>query len=599
MLSSKFPLTSVDVKQSYVEVDGPNDKLQPWPCPDHDCNYCDEHFRHIDILSSQLACGTTGTLIAVQQRRRSGCSRLVHRHSVEKRSKDKQRELLRRANPDLSAHRDIDAFNFTQANGAQYDWQPSRNPQYRLVSILPYLATEPLASNAALLFALTQYRIKYTLEQWATFDITSFVTHGDILLAAEFNPWCVIMHGSGYGNVVPFEQAATHRDDTVGYPRAHILLEAQPSLMDFLFKMIELAAQKQAALDEIFSRLTVPKKFDAVQLPPEPNRDGQARYSTADDTPVAPLESVSISDSEAVVVHRSKRALEVFKEMFATDVEDSTQSSRNSAGSAVVFGMPESGRIVFHRPHPTPKIDPIMLRAMGKRLRKWFGFGNEGHDLGRGHDTCAGYHVLRTHTLGKHVRCRAHNSLEDFKLDFMDLSLMQHSYTFAGGPTHLPREDASGKIVPGESSHTHTWRAAEKLLTTGKVRAVGITNFSISRGDYSYHGYHRASSPSTRTSPLPPRAFLRLLVRPTTMSADPTLVEQITLVDVGSLYYFLNPCAVCADALNPRAYRQLLFDIRTNSATAALLTHQYANELCIKSPIVSSDGIQAPYTRTL
>ena len=30
--------------------------------------------------------------------------------------------------------------------------------------------------------------------------------------------------------------------------------------------------------------------------------------------------------------------------------------------------------IIFHRPHPDPTIDPIMLRTMGKRVRKWFGW---------------------------------------------------------------------------------------------------------------------------------------------------------------------------------------------------------------------------------
>ena len=172
----------------------------------------------------------------------------------------------------------------------------------------------------------------------------------------------------------------------------------------------QVAAQRQAVLDEISSRLAIPKSFDTVQLPSEPNR---ARFEvprtivktktrpannpevrSQDDVPVAPLESMSIQDSEpAAVIQTSKRALEVFKKMFATDTEDATQScewdafvhamrdcgftARNSAGSAVVFEMPGSGRIVFHKPHPTPKIDPVMLKAMGKRLHKWFGFGRD------------------------------------------------------------------------------------------------------------------------------------------------------------------------------------------------------------------------------
>jgi len=47
-----------------------------------------------------------------------------------------------------------------------------------------------------------------------------------------------------------------------------------------------------------------------------------------------------------------------------------------SRGSAVMFSKTE-GSIVFHRPHPDPKIDPVRLQAMGKRLRKWFGWARE------------------------------------------------------------------------------------------------------------------------------------------------------------------------------------------------------------------------------
>ncbi|KAF2670698.1 hypothetical protein BT63DRAFT_354576, partial [Microthyrium microscopicum] len=56
-------------------------------------------------------------------------------------------------------------------------------------------------------------------------------------------------------------------------------------------------------------------------------------------------------------------------------------SSSNSGGSAVVFeggknaqGEQAGGRIIVHKPHPVSKIDPIMLRSLGKRFGKWFGW---------------------------------------------------------------------------------------------------------------------------------------------------------------------------------------------------------------------------------
>ena len=54
-------------------------------------------------------------------------------------------------------------------------------------------------------------------------------------------------------------------------------------------------------------------------------------------------------------------------------------SATHHGGSAVAFEQDErgdgyGGKIIFHKPHPTPKIDPIVLRSMGKRMRKRFGW---------------------------------------------------------------------------------------------------------------------------------------------------------------------------------------------------------------------------------
>jgi hypothetical protein len=52
--------------------------------------------------------------------------------------------------------------------------------------------------------------------------------------------------------------------------------------------------------------------------------------------------------------------------------------ARNGGGSAVIFEKSgdsgQGGRIIFHKPHPVEKIDPVMFRSMGKRMTKWFGW---------------------------------------------------------------------------------------------------------------------------------------------------------------------------------------------------------------------------------
>lgn len=48
------------------------------------------------------------------------------------------------------------------------------------------------------------------------------------------------------------------------------------------------------------------------------------------------------------------------------------------SGSAVSFEHSSGkGRIVFHQPHPQPIIDPVMLRFMGRRMNRWFGWQRE------------------------------------------------------------------------------------------------------------------------------------------------------------------------------------------------------------------------------
>lgn len=57
--------------------------------------------------------------------------------------------------------------------------------------------------------------------------------------------------------------------------------------------------------------------------------------------------------------------------------------SRNIGGSAVLFEPTQGsrwfskGKIVFHRPHPSSSVDPVIVSAMAKRMNKWFGWERE------------------------------------------------------------------------------------------------------------------------------------------------------------------------------------------------------------------------------
>ncbi|KAH7114093.1 hypothetical protein EDB81DRAFT_862442 [Dactylonectria macrodidyma] len=70
---------------------------------------------------------------------------------------------------------------------------------------------------------------------------------------------------------------------------------------------------------------------------------------------------------------------DVLWDRFIHAMIDAGFTARNNSGSAVAFKKLSEGggRIVFHKPHPVDKIDPVLLRIIGKRMAKWFGWRRE------------------------------------------------------------------------------------------------------------------------------------------------------------------------------------------------------------------------------
>ncbi|KAF3009743.1 hypothetical protein E8E13_009343 [Curvularia kusanoi] len=60
---------------------------------------------------------------------------------------------------------------------------------------------------------------------------------------------------------------------------------------------------------------------------------------------------------------------------FVNSMNEAGFAARNGGGSIVRFeNRKGEGSINFHRPHPDPTIDPVMLQAMGQRMNRWFGW---------------------------------------------------------------------------------------------------------------------------------------------------------------------------------------------------------------------------------
>lgn len=75
------------------------------------------------------------------------------------------------------------------------------------------------------------------------------------------------------------------------------------------------------------------------------------------------------------------------------------------------------------------------------------------------------------------VERAVHDSLRDLDTPYVDLLLMHYPCTFMRGAERFPR-DAAGRMVRGETTYVDTWRAMENLTQTGKVKAIGVSNFS-------------------------------------------------------------------------------------------------------------------------
>jgi diketogulonate reductase-like aldo/keto reductase len=69
------------------------------------------------------------------------------------------------------------------------------------------------------------------------------------------------------------------------------------------------------------------------------------------------------------------------------------------------------------------------------------------------------------------------DSIRDLDTPYVDLLLMHYPCTFKRGSDRFPRDDG-GRMISGETSYVDTWRAMEKLTQSGKVKSIGVSNFS-------------------------------------------------------------------------------------------------------------------------
>jgi hypothetical protein len=104
--------------------------------------------------------------------------------------------------------------------------------------------------------------------------------------------------------------------------------------------------------------------------------------------PCTPLTLIPVKHDNMTVFHHmfpscgeeSQRSF--LWQHFLNAMIDAGFSVLQSQGSAITLRQDEERRegvrtIVVHRPHPSPTINPVMLRSIAKRMTKWFGWRRE------------------------------------------------------------------------------------------------------------------------------------------------------------------------------------------------------------------------------
>ncbi|KID76335.1 uncharacterized protein G6M90_00g075930 [Metarhizium brunneum] len=296
----------------------------------------------------------------------------------------------------------------------------NRDSVMRKQFLLPWLSINRLTSSVSALFALLHVRTEYHPHEWASFDADQLSQPWKHeYLKLEHSDKSISMEEACYGSIVQRDHDVVSRN-ILDFPQASSVLEAQAHLMTLLCKIVGgiLHTNRRGVLHR--------NSRDKARTKPEPSPFVHFGSSSSNSCkPVIEVATASDkiktrsteragsepatednSTTEKPIVKKRavpKHYLEIFHLMFPMSSEERCRTikwdefvhSMNHAGfivsscggSAVRFelhGSPDdqgttiSKTIIFHRPHPVPKVDPIMLRSeIGRRLTRRFGWTRE------------------------------------------------------------------------------------------------------------------------------------------------------------------------------------------------------------------------------
>ncbi|KAK3070961.1 hypothetical protein LTR53_009521 [Teratosphaeriaceae sp. CCFEE 6253] len=131
---------------------------------------------------------------------------------------------------------------YKQANGNGYTWK-CRHTEW----LLPYLDLQSLSDTPWRLLALLHHRTQHSIEEWFMLDTQQLrVPFAQGTLRLAYNPHCVVTHGDRFGQLQQWDEAAAHRFDIVGFPRAQVTFEAQAQLGESMKTIVDLLLKIEA-----------------------------------------------------------------------------------------------------------------------------------------------------------------------------------------------------------------------------------------------------------------------------------------------------------------------------------------------------------------
>lgn len=112
-------------------------------------------------------------------------------------------------------------------------------------------------------------------------------------------------------------------------------------------------------------------------------------------------------------------------------------------------------------------------------------YGNE-EEVGRGikasgvprEDIFVTSKIWNTHHRPDMVVKALNKTLKDLQIEYLDLYLIHWPVAFAAGDNSFPCDPDTDEFLLDDVPLKDTWRAMEKLVKEGKVRSIGVSNFT-------------------------------------------------------------------------------------------------------------------------